>query len=97
MCLDPSQRPPHGRSATTPQAALLERGAWAAANWADPWAVAAPLLGFASALFAFSLLLPRVLLLGGSTVLNLSLLTSDAWVRLGLGRYGVAVQCGGAL
>ncbi|KAG2438260.1 hypothetical protein HYH02_010959 [Chlamydomonas schloesseri] len=61
------------------QAVVLERGAWAAADWSSPWATAAPLLGFSLALYTFALLLPRVLLWGGATVLNLSLLTSDVW------------------
>ncbi|KAG2429532.1 hypothetical protein HXX76_010767 [Chlamydomonas incerta] len=61
------------------QAIVLERGAWAAADWSNPWATAAPLLGFSLALYTFALLLPRVLLWGGATVLNLSLLTSDVW------------------
>ncbi|KAG2488437.1 hypothetical protein HYH03_012944 [Edaphochlamys debaryana] len=61
------------------QAAVLEHGAWAAADWSDLGGVVAPLAGFALALATFSLLLPRVLLWGGATVLNLSLLTSDLW------------------
>ncbi|GLC36406.1 hypothetical protein PLESTB_000765200 [Pleodorina starrii] len=61
------------------QAVLLERGAWLAADWTDPWAVAAPLAGFSLALYTFALLLPLVLMWSGATVLNLSLLTSDVW------------------
>ncbi len=59
------------------QAAALEHGAWAGSEW-DGAAVGA-LLGFAAALFCFYTLVPTVLMWGGSTVLNLSLLTSDLW------------------
>ena len=41
-----------------------------------------PFLGFSVALFAFSSVVPFVLLWGGATVLNLSLLTSDVWAAL---------------
>lgn len=58
---------------------MLERDAWLAADWSDPWAVAAPLVGFMLALYTFALLLPRVLMWSGATVMNLSLLTSDVW------------------
>ncbi|EFJ40282.1 hypothetical protein VOLCADRAFT_99968 [Volvox carteri f. nagariensis] len=61
------------------QAIVLERNAWLAADWNDPWVVVAPLVGFALALYTFALLLPLVLMWGGATVLNLSLLTSDVW------------------
>ncbi|GIL95833.1 hypothetical protein Vretimale_1771 [Volvox reticuliferus] len=61
------------------QAVILERGAWLAADWSDPWGVAAPLAGFALALYTFALLMPLVLMWSGATVLNLSLLTSDVW------------------
>jgi hypothetical protein len=59
------------------QALLLERDAWAGHAW--DWQAGLALLGFALSLFCFSLLLPSVLMLGGSAVLNLSLLTSDLW------------------
>ncbi|GIL56269.1 hypothetical protein Vafri_11618 [Volvox africanus] len=61
------------------QAVVLESGAWLTADWSDPWAVAAPLAGFALALYTFALLMPLVLMWSGATVLNLSLLTSDIW------------------
>lgn len=41
-----------------------------------------PFVGFSVALFAFSSVVPFVLLWGGSTLLNLSLLTSDIWTGL---------------
>lgn len=41
--------------------------------------VALPFLGFSLALFSFSSIVPYVLLLGGATILNISLLTSDVW------------------
>lgn len=41
-----------------------------------------PFLGFSVALFAFSSVVPFVLLWGGATILNLSLLTSDVWAAL---------------
>ncbi len=59
------------------QAALLERGALR--SFALSAASVQPFLGFALSLFAFYLLVPKVLLWGGATVLNLSLLTSDLW------------------
>ena len=41
-----------------------------------------PFLGFSTALFAFSSIVPFVLLFGGATILNLSLLTSDVWAAI---------------
>jgi hypothetical protein len=38
--------------------------------------------GFAAAMFVFYSSVPRVLMLGGATVLNLGLLTSDGWAAL---------------
>jgi solute carrier family 35 protein F1/2 len=65
------------------QAVLL--GEWksllAAANLSRV-AVAAPMLGFACAMLCFYSLVPHVLMLGGATVLNISLLSSDAWAAL---------------
>jgi hypothetical protein len=45
-------------------------------------AVAAPMLGFACAMLCFYSFVPHVLMLGGATVLNISLLSSDAWAAL---------------
>eukprot|EP00798_Chlamydomonas_sp_ICE-L_P005006 gene5006-34791_t len=45
----------------------------------DHWILVLGMLGFAVSLFLFSILLPSVLILGSSTILNLSLLTSDLW------------------
>uniref|UniRef100_A0A7S0WT80 EamA domain-containing protein n=1 Tax=Chlamydomonas leiostraca TaxID=1034604 RepID=A0A7S0WT80_9CHLO len=59
------------------QALVLELGAWQSAQWGP--ATWGALAGFALSLYTFSLLLPSVLMWGGSTVLNLSLLTSDLW------------------
>uniref|UniRef100_A0A7S3VHE2 EamA domain-containing protein n=1 Tax=Dunaliella tertiolecta TaxID=3047 RepID=A0A7S3VHE2_DUNTE len=59
------------------QALLLEHNAWA--GHAPDWRAGLALAGFALSLFCFSILLPSVLVLGGSAVLNLSLLTSDLW------------------
>jgi len=68
------------------QAALLERDAWAAlisrgdGSDGGPAATAgAALAAFTAALYAFSSLVPVVLIWGGATALNLSLLTSDLW------------------
>lgn len=63
------------------QAAALEHAALAAMPWSSA-GVLLPLLGFAAAMFAFYSLVPQVLLLGGATVLNLSLLSSDGWAAL---------------
>lgn len=41
-----------------------------------------PFVGFSVALFAFSSAVPFVLLWGGATILNLSLLTSDVWAAI---------------
>ena len=41
--------------------------------------VTGPFLSFNAAMFAFSSLVPLVLLWGGAAALNLSLLTSDLW------------------
>jgi hypothetical protein len=67
------------------QAAVLERGAWAALL-ATPAgaggglaAAAGALAAFTAALFAFSSLVPLALIWGGAAALNLSLLTSDLW------------------
>jgi drug/metabolite transporter (DMT)-like permease len=65
------------------QAVLL--GEWhsllAAVN--QSWlATAGPMLGFACAMLCFYSLVPHVLMLGGATVLNISLLSSDAWAAL---------------
>ncbi|KAF5835255.1 solute carrier family 35, member F1 [Dunaliella salina] len=59
------------------QALLLEHSSWA--GHAMDWRAGLALAGFALSLFCFSILLPSVLVLGGSAVLNLSLLTSDLW------------------
>jgi hypothetical protein len=77
------------------QAALLERGAWAALLAPDAGgaggagqaegrhalvqSVGVAFGAFTAALFAFSSLVPVVLVWGGATALNLSLLTSDMW------------------
>jgi drug/metabolite transporter (DMT)-like permease len=65
------------------QAVLL--GEWssllAAANLSCV-VVATPMLGFACAMLCFYSLVPHVLMLGGATVLNISLLSSDAWAAL---------------
>ncbi|WIA08937.1 hypothetical protein OEZ85_008354 [Tetradesmus obliquus] len=45
-------------------------------------ATAGPMLGFACAMLCFYSLVPHVLMLGGATVLNISLLSSDAWAAL---------------
>jgi solute carrier family 35 protein F1/2 len=63
------------------QAWLLERQVLLTAHWLQP-SVAAPMAGFALAMFFFYSAVPGVLILGGAAVLNLSLLTSDAWSAL---------------
>lgn len=44
--------------------------------------VVGPMLGFACAMLCFYSLVPSVLVMGGATVLNISLLSSDAWAAL---------------
>eukprot|EP00775_Hariotina_reticulata_P010273 gene10273-10432_t len=63
------------------QALLLERQVLLSAHWLQP-SVAAPMAGFALAMFFFYSAVPGVLIMGGAAVLNLSLLTSDAWSAL---------------
>lgn len=65
------------------QAYVLERQMWfesSSVHW-DGSLVGAMSI-FALSLFAFYLLVPRVLLMGGSAVLNLNLLTADLWAAL---------------
>lgn len=62
------------------QAVILEHHAWTQLHWQAADVV--PLLGFAAALYCFYSLVPLVLLWGGATVLNLSLLSSDLWAGL---------------
>lgn len=59
------------------QAAVLERQALQSFTLSA--ASVQPFLGFALSLYLFYILVPKVLLWGGATVLNLSLLTSDLW------------------
>ncbi|GFH16251.1 uncharacterized protein HaLaN_12634 [Haematococcus lacustris] len=66
-----------GAGVAAVQAVVLERDAWHSSSW-DAHSLGA-LVGFAAALFCFYVLVPLVLKWGGSTVLNLSLLTSDLW------------------
>ncbi|KAJ9531666.1 hypothetical protein QJQ45_021795 [Haematococcus lacustris] len=66
-----------GAGVAAVQAVVLERDAWHSSSW-DARSLGA-LVGFAAALFCFYVLVPLVLKWGGSTVLNLSLLTSDLW------------------
>ncbi|KAJ9531520.1 hypothetical protein QJQ45_015017 [Haematococcus lacustris] len=66
-----------GAGVASVQAVVLERDAWHSSSW-DARSLGA-LVGFAAALFCFYVLVPLVLKWGGSTVLNLSLLTSDLW------------------
>ncbi|KAI8476478.1 MAG: hypothetical protein J3K34DRAFT_259541 [Monoraphidium minutum] len=63
------------------QAAALEHGAWAdlLSGGASLGGVGAAFGAFTAALFTFSALVPVVLVWGGATALNLSLLTSDMW------------------
>jgi len=63
------------------QAALLEHEMLLNTHWGSG-AVLLPMVGFAAAMFAFYSLVPQVLMLGGATVLNLGLLTSDGWAAL---------------
>lgn len=75
---DPACQPGHLLHAhTSLQASVLEHSAWTSGHWDG--AAAGALAGFAVALYSFAVLLPSVLMWGGSTVLNLSLLTSDLW------------------
>lgn len=60
------------------QAALLEHKMLVTVHWGSA-SVLLPMAGFAAAMFAFYSLVPRVLVWGGATVLNLGLLTSDVW------------------
>lgn len=76
------------------QALVLERSAWQQAIAWGPGAGAA-FAAFALSLYTFYVLVPDVLVLGSSTILNLSLLTSDLWaavVRLVM-FHGVCVVC----
>ncbi|KAJ9531820.1 hypothetical protein QJQ45_021969 [Haematococcus lacustris] len=66
-----------GAGVAAVQAVVLERDAWHSSSW-DARSLGA-LVGFAAVLFCFYVLVPLVLKWGGSTVLNLSLLTSDLW------------------
>ena len=59
------------------QVAVLEHKALMELQWKV--SSVGPLLAFALALFMFYSLVPRVLIWGGATVLNLSLLSSDVW------------------
>ncbi|GAX75709.1 hypothetical protein CEUSTIGMA_g3152.t1 [Chlamydomonas eustigma] len=59
------------------QAVALERDAWQGAAW--NMQTMGAMIGFALSLYLFYVLVPSVLILGSSTVLNLSLLTSDLW------------------
>jgi solute carrier family 35 protein F1/2 len=63
------------------QAVLLEHKMLLSVHWGAA-SVYLPMAGFAAAMFAFYSLVPSVLLLGGATVLNLGLLTSDGWAAL---------------
>jgi solute carrier family 35 protein F1/2 len=63
------------------QAVLLEHHMLLSVHWGAA-SVYLPMAGFAAAMFAFYSLVPSVLLLGGATVLNLGLLTSDGWAAL---------------
>lgn len=63
------------------QAMLLEHKVLLTVHWGSA-SVLLPMAGFAAAMFAFYSLVPRVLMLGGATVLNLGLLTSDGWAAL---------------
>ncbi|KAF6266814.1 hypothetical protein COO60DRAFT_1697270, partial [Scenedesmus sp. NREL 46B-D3] len=65
------------------QAVLL--GEWhslLSAVGVSQWHVVTPMLGFACAMLCFYSLVPHVLMLGGAAVLNISLLSSDAWAAL---------------
>jgi solute carrier family 35 protein F1/2 len=63
------------------QAAALERSSLALVAGGSP-SVLLPLAGFVAAMFAFYSLVPQVLQLGGATVLNLGLLSSDGFAAL---------------
>ncbi|KAG1652425.1 hypothetical protein FOA52_009187, partial [Chlamydomonas sp. UWO 241] len=59
------------------QALVLEHDQWSSPAW--NLTTAAAMAGFVLSMYAFYLLVPSVLLLGSSAVLNLNLLTSDLW------------------
>ncbi|WCJ41462.1 hypothetical protein M5689_022331 [Euphorbia peplus] len=59
------------------QIAILERGELKSIQWSA--GAALPFVGFAVAMFLFYSTVPVLLKLSGSTMLNLSLLTSDMW------------------
>ncbi|XP_038705339.1 solute carrier family 35 member F1-like isoform X2 [Tripterygium wilfordii] len=59
------------------QIAILERNELSSIHWSAGAAV--PFFGFAGAMFLFYSLVPLLLKSNGSTMLNLSLLTSDMW------------------
>jgi solute carrier family 35 protein F1/2 len=63
------------------QAALLEHNMLLTVHWSSA-SVLLPMAGFAAAMFTFYSCVPRVLMLGGATVLNLGLLTSDGWAAV---------------
>eukprot|EP00879_Flechtneria_rotunda_P007354 GHRR01007715.1.p1 GENE.GHRR01007715.1~~GHRR01007715.1.p1 ORF type:complete len:562 (+),score=206.10 GHRR01007715.1:237-1922(+) len=63
------------------QALLFEHTVLFSVHWLQ-LSVAGPMLGFAVAMFCFYSMVPWVLVLGGATVLNLNLLTSDVWAAL---------------
>ncbi len=69
---------PHSSAA---QVLLFERSAVARIDWQASGALL-PFMGFAAALYLFYSLVPVVLIWGGATVLNLSLLSSDLWAGL---------------
>ncbi|KAF8072856.1 Slc35f1 [Scenedesmus sp. PABB004] len=69
-----------GAAVAGAQAAALGEWGAAAAAWArGGGGVAWPLAGFAGAMLVIYSVVPQVLLLGGAAVLNLGLLTADAW------------------
>ncbi|KAJ8755310.1 hypothetical protein K2173_019108 [Erythroxylum novogranatense] len=59
------------------QISILERSELRSINWTA--GAALPFFGFAVAMFMFYSLVPILLQISGSTMLNLSLLTSDMW------------------
>lgn len=62
------------------QIAILERGELRSITWSA--GAVLPFTGFAAAMFLFYSTVPVLLKLSGSTMLNLSLLTSDMWAVL---------------
>ncbi|GAV69654.1 DUF914 domain-containing protein, partial [Cephalotus follicularis] len=62
------------------QISILERNELKAIHWSA--GAALPFFGFAVAMFLFYSLVPILLKINGSTMLNLSLLTSDMWAVL---------------